>query len=234
MNIIITGASTGIGYHAALEFARHSGFHVLAIARSEQKLKKLQKEANESEGKISIMAYDIRSRNENSVVAHCNSIGMERVDILINNAGLLINKPFETLGWDDWTAIYETNVIGLARFTSVLLPLMGGDKRSHILNISSMGGVPNTSKFPGLSAYSSSKGAVSIFSECLAEELKLRNIAVNALALGAVQTDMLQKAFPDYRAKVTPQEFAKYLFWFSTSGNRFVNGKVIPVGGVSL
>lgn len=236
MNVIITGASNGIGYHAALEFAHHNDHHVLAIARSKERLKELAgvAEADDYLGKISIMPFDIRSRDEDLVPDFCRSVGMDHVDIIVNNAGLLINKPIEELTWDDWTAVYETNIIGLARFTSVLIPLMNGTSGGHIINISSMGGIPFTSKFPGLSAYSSSKGAVSVFSECLAEELKPRNISVNALALGAVQTEMLSKAFPGYMAQVTPQEFARYIYWFSTQGNLFINGKVIPVGSLPV
>ena len=236
MNIIITGASEGIGYQTAMRFAAEKENHVLAVARSVDKLEQLKAEVQSASlsGKVSILAYDIRSKKEIGLTKYCSDIGMDRIDVLINNAGLLINKPFEELTWEDWQAIYETNVIGLARLTAVLLPIMGGDKASHIINISSMGGIPHTSKFAGLSAYSSSKGAISILSECMAEEFKGKNISVNALALGAVQTEMLKAAFPEYEAPVTPQEFASYLYWFATEGNRFINGKVIPVGLASV
>jgi NAD(P)-dependent dehydrogenase (short-subunit alcohol dehydrogenase family) len=92
-----------------------------------------------------------------------------------------------------------------------------------------MGGVQGSSKFPGLSAYSSSKSALSGLTECLAEELKTKNIAVNCLALGAVQTEMLAKAFPGYKAPVTPSQMAEFICDFALKGQHFFNGKIIPV-----
>ena len=83
---------------------------------------------------------------------------------------------------------------------------------SHVVNISSIGGLANTSKFPGLSAYSSSKGALNILTEMLAEEYKETSIKFNTLALGAVQTEMLEEAFPGYNAPISPNEVSKFIF----------------------
>src|SRR5690606_32938143 len=101
-----------------------------------------------------------------------------------------------------------TNVVGLIASCQAVIPFMknGG----HIVNISSMGGFQGASKFPGLSIYSSSKAAVAGFTECLAEELKDENIQVNCLALGAVQTEMLSEAFPDYQAPMGPEKMAEF------------------------
>ena len=106
---------------------------------------------------------------------------------------------------------------------------MKNSQQKHIVNISSMGGVNGTSKFAGLSAYSSSKGALSTLTECLAEELKPENIRVNALAIGAVDTMMLREAFPGYKADVTASEMAKHIISFSTAQPLLYNGKVIQV-----
>ena len=84
-------------------------------------------------------------------------------------------------------------------------------------------------KFPGLAAYSSSKGAVLTLTELLAEEYKEQQISFNALALGAVQTEMLEEAFPGYKAPVSAKEMADYIFNFAVTGNKFFNGKIIQV-----
>jgi short-subunit dehydrogenase len=92
-----------------------------------------------------------------------------------------------------------------------------------------MGGITGSKKFPGLSAYSSSKGAVSVFSEALAEELKEGEISVNCLALGGVQTEMFDKAFPGVKALQSTLQIAQFIADFAVTGNRFFNGRVIPV-----
>ena len=151
------------------------------------------------------------------------------VDILINNAGVLLNKSFEKISLGELREVYDINVFAPFRLTQAFLPLMGGKKNSHVVNISSMGGVQGSVKFPGLSAYSSSKAALAGLSELLAVELKQKNIIVNCLALGAAQTEMLEKAFPGYKAPVSSSEMAELIVWFSLNGQKFFNGKVLPV-----
>ena len=104
---------------------------------------------------------------------------------------------------------------------------------SNVLNISSIGGVQGSVKFPGLSAYSSSKGALNILTEMLAEEYKNRGIHFNSLALGSVQTKMLEKAFPNFKASTSALEMAEYIYNFSTNGYRLMNGKVISVSSTT-
>jgi NAD(P)-dependent dehydrogenase (short-subunit alcohol dehydrogenase family) len=103
----------------------------------------------------------------------------------------------------------------------------------HVLNITSMGGVQGTVKFPGLSAYSSSKGALSILTELLAEEFKEKGPAFNALALGAVQTEMLAEAFPGYEAPVSAQQMGDYILNFALTAHQFYNGKVLPISSTT-
>ncbi|MBL4710324.1 MAG: SDR family oxidoreductase [Flavobacteriales bacterium] len=221
MNIVVSGASRGIGYEVVKQFAE-LGHSVLALARNKEALLKLEKE----KGDISILAIDI---NDESLEESFSSFYQEgdRIDVLINNAGQLINKPFlETLS-SDFVQQFESNVLSIVNLSKVCIPYMG--ENSHVVNITSMGGFQGSSKFSGLSAYSSSKGAVSILSECMAEELKEEGIKVNALALGAVQTEMLEAAFPEYKAPLSAQEMAKYLVNFGLEGYQYYNGKVLPV-----
>ncbi len=151
------------------------------------------------------------------------------IDCLIHNAGFLINKPYETITYNEIEKVYQVNVFAPYYLTQQLLPILGKEKKSHVINISSMGGVQGSSKFAGLSAYSSSKAAMVGLTECLAEELKEKNISVNCLAIGAVQTEMLAEAFPGYQAPLSPKQMAEYIFDFAVKGHLYYNGKILPV-----
>ena len=121
------------------------------------------------------------------------------------------------------------NVFGVVELTQICIPYL--KKGSHVVTVSSMGGVQGSLKFPGLAAYSSAKGAVITLSELLAEEYKEQGIAFNVLALGAVQTEMLEEAFPGYQAPVEAHEMAEYIFNFAATSQKFYNGKVLSVSG---
>jgi NAD(P)-dependent dehydrogenase (short-subunit alcohol dehydrogenase family) len=151
----------------------------------------------------------------------------ERVDILIHNAGMLVNEPFLSTTTAMFEEVYKVNVFGVAALTRTVLPFM--PKEGHVVTISSMGGVQGSAKFPGLAAYSSSKGAVITLSELLAEEFKESGPSFNVLALGAVQTEMLEEAFPGYQAPVTAPEMARYIVEFALTGQKLYNGKLLQV-----
>lgn len=228
MNIIITGASSGIGYQAALKLADKKGNAILAIARSEEKLIALKNkvEAEHPSSNLDYLIFDFLSGDfallEKEIKKHFAS-----VDILINNAGYLVAKPFLEITPEDFDYSFGVNTKAAFRLTQIVVPLM--KKGAHIVNISSMGGVQGSVKFPKLSVYSSSKGAVSILTESLAAELMDKGIQVNALAFGAVDTKMLRSAFPDYKAPLTAEEMGEYLAEFACSGAKYYNGKVLPV-----
>ncbi len=219
-NIVITGTSRGIGFELAKLFA-NKGHKVLALSRNEKPLKDLNHK------NITAISVDISIQNDFKKVTDFIHKRWEHVDILINNAGKLVNKPFTELTSEDFFEVYKVNVFGVAELTKQLIPFF--KKGSHVVTISSMGGIQGSMKFPGLAAYSSAKGAVITLSELLAEEYKEQQIAFNVLALGAVQTEMLAEAFPDYQAPLTAEEMANYIYDFSLSGNKFYNGKVLEV-----
>ena len=123
------------------------------------------------------------------------------------------------------------NVFGVAELTKICIPYLR--KGSHVVTISSMGGIQGSLKFSGLAAYSSAKGAVITLSELLAEEYKTQEIAFNVLAIGAVQTEMLAEAFPDYQASLKASEMADYIYNFATTANKFYNGKVLQVSNTT-
>ena len=149
-----------------------------------------------------------------------------KIDILINNAGYLVSELFGESTYDSFKKTIDVNVFGLAEITRSLIPIINKD--GHVINISSIGGVNGSKKFPGLSAYSSSKAAVIALTEVLAEEYQ-DGPSFNVLALGAVQTKMLKEAFPDYNADTKPEDMAKYILNFAINGNKLFNGKLISV-----
>ena len=214
--VIVTGASRGIG-RALVDTFQNLGHNVWALSRNIDELKHLKR----------IYAVSIDLSDEQQISDWVVSCGVDHFDALINNAGMLINKPFSETTFADFDAVYRVNVFGAAQLVRHLLPLLSVE--SHVLNISSMGGVNGSAKFPGLAAYSSSKGALGILTELLAEEFKHDGPRCNALALGAVQTEMLSEAFPDYEAPVSAIEMASYIADFSLNGHRFHNGKVLPI-----
>jgi 3-oxoacyl-[acyl-carrier protein] reductase len=231
MLILITGASKGIGFEAAKQLAKNPDTLVIAVSRNIDALTKLVEKQN-THALLPLKADITNPLHLRRIVSTIRTLKLP-LDVLINNAGSIVNKPFEKISSKELQSVYATNVFAPFLLTQALLPLFNSKGKPHVVNISSMGGFQGSAKFPGLSAYSSSKGALSGLSECLAEELKGRNIAVNCLALGAVQTEMLQKAFPGYQAPLKPKEMAEFLCHFALTGQRFFNGKIIPVSSAT-
>jgi len=219
MNVVLTGTSRGIGLELALLFAKN-GHKVLALSRKNNE--QLSQNPN-----IRFLSVDLSKENELLSVEEFVSNNWKRIDLLIHNAGFLIKKPFEQISSEEFQYAYRVNVFAMANLTKLLLPFM--QKHSHVVAISSMGAIQTSVKFAGLSAYTSSKAAVVTLMELLAEEYKEKGISFNVLALGAVQTEMLEEAFPGYKAPVTASEMAEYIYNFSVNGAKFHNGKIIPV-----
>lgn len=222
-NIIITGTSRGIGFELALQFA-NAGHQVLAISRKIPQA--LLGNAN-----ITCLSVDLSNESELVKVTDFLSKSWKQIDAVIHNAGSLLLKPFSETTQEDFENIYKVNVFGVANLTRICLPYL--QKGSHVVTISSMGGIQGSLKFAGLAAYSSSKGAVITLSELLAEEYKERGISFNVLALGSVQTEMLAEAFPGYQAPITAGEMANYIYDFTLTGNKYFNGKVLQVSSTN-
>ncbi|MCC7302413.1 MAG: SDR family oxidoreductase [Bacteroidia bacterium] len=257
MNIIVTGVSRGIGY----ETARHlvlGGHHVLGISRNAPDLaERLQREMPGA--RFEMISFDLEKGDMESLVEQKVKKIFPKVHALVNNAGLLVSRPFEQISSAELRRVFEVNVFSVFRLIQYLVPLMegvitvestevlessGGERLgerlslrqqviqargAHIVNISSMGGITGTAKFAGLSAYSSSKGALSILTECLAVELQKKNISVNGIAPGAVQTEMLAQAFPGFKAPVNASQMGEFIADFTVNGHKYFNGKVLPV-----
>lgn len=219
-NIIITGTSRGIGYELVRLFA-NQGHNVLALSRNVMPIRDLKLST------VTAFPFDLCDETAYKKVEEFINNEWQHVDILINNAGAIVNKPFKETTFKDFSKVYETNVFGVAEMTRITLPFM--PKNGHVVTISSMGGIQGSVKFPGLAAYSSSKGAVITLTELWAEEYKESGPSFNVLALGAVQTEMLEEAFPGYQAPTSPLQMAEYICDFSVNGNKYYNGKALQV-----
>ena len=219
---IVIGASKGIGAELVSLLAQDPSLQVLALAR------KIESE-NKWEAYKNVQVHNFDLQSENAKVELLNILStVSSIDYVINNAGYLVNKPFLELSREEILDSYTVNVLGVMATLQVIIPKMlpiGG----HIVNISSMGAFQGTVKFAGLSTYSSSKAALTNLTEMLAEEFKDTSLKFNCLCLGAVQTEMLAKAFPGYLAPVTALEMAEYIVDFTLNQSKWMNGKIIPV-----
>jgi short-subunit dehydrogenase len=220
--VLIIGASKGIGSELVSLFAKDSSIQVIALARTieEQNTWKYFKN-------VQVHNFDLCSDN---LVSDLQQIiaNYSKIDFLINNAGYLVNKPFLSLTREEIEISYKVNVLGVMTSLQTILPKML-DNGGHVVNISSMGAFQGSVKFPGLSTYSSSKAALTNLTEMLAEEFKDTKLKFNCLCLGAVQTEMLAKAFPGYEAPVSSLEMAEYISDFTLNQWKWINGKIIPV-----
>ena len=227
MLVIVTGASRGIGFEMVKEFSKNSQNLVVAISRNPKSLDTLVK--NDKSHRILPIKADLSDLNELKKAVKSIARLQMNVDVVVNNAGTLIKKKFEDISIKDLQTVYHTNVFVPFLLVQALLPYMDPKKGAHVVNIGSMGGVQGSSKFAGLSAYSSSKAALAGLSECMAEEFKPNNVHVNCLALGSVQTEMLSSAFPGYKAPLSANQMAAFICEFALNGRRFFNGKILPV-----
>ncbi len=224
MNIIINGASRGIGKATALSLAQDAKNKIIITGRNIKALNAIAADCPN----IYPLRTDISVPEELSETFRKKVLQyFANIDVLINMAGSLVSQEFMKMKDSDARNMMETNFFGPAAAIRILKPLM--ERGSHILNISSMGGYQGSTKFRGLSYYSASKAAFACLSECLAEEFRDSGISVNCLALGAVQTEMLAEAFPGYNAPVEASEIASFISYFALNGQKFMNGRIIPV-----
>ena len=221
-----------MGFELVKRFSISLHNKIIAISRNSNRLKELLQECKKinPQSEIVILPFDLSMLNNikedlaEQVFSH-----IENLDILVNNAGHLVREPFEDLNIQDFSQCMDVNFMAPVLLIQSLLPLLRKSNLAHIVNISSMGAIQGSKKFPGLSAYSSSKAALQILTECLAEEFAEENIHFNSLALGAVQTEMLARAFPDYKAPVKDFEMAELIADFAINGRRYYQGKTIQV-----
>ena len=224
MNIIVNGGTRGIGREIVDNLSLNTNNQIFVTGRNDTILKSLSSGyRNVRTCSIDMSLFDSQTKKfEESVLSY-----FKKVDILINLAGFLVAKDFLEMTNSEARLIMETNFFGPASLIRLVKPMMSAG--SHIVNVSSMGGFQGSSKFRGLAYYSASKAAIACLTECLAVEFQESGINVNCLALGAVQTEMLNEAFPGYKAPVDAKQMARFISEFALTGHKFFNGKILPV-----
>ncbi|MCK5857140.1 MAG: SDR family oxidoreductase [Bacteroidales bacterium] len=229
MNIIVTGCSSGIGYKTVLALAQMGSHNIFAISRNSVGLNQLKQEFQQlnSESSISAISFDLNQDSFDYLFSKFNFSVENPLDILINNAGVLFNKPFNELKMEEWYTSFNVNLFSSVKLIKGLYSYFNRVDGSHIVNIGSMGGVQGTAKFSGLSAYSTSKAAVNALTESLSVEFENEGIHVNAINPGAVQTQMLEEAFPDYKAEISSTQMGHYIANFAINNKDIMNGRLI-------
>jgi 3-oxoacyl-[acyl-carrier protein] reductase len=230
MNVVITGVSHGIGFETVKSLARAGVLKIIGISRNYKQLCELKELCSQ----LSMTEFIPIQFDFQQIVASEPKLAglvkqhMNHVDILINNAGTIVSKPFEQISADEINRLLTVNYTAPALLIKNLLPLLKAGQ-AHVINITSMGGFQGSMKFKGLSHYSASKAALASLTECLAEEFKMEGLIFNALALGAVQTEMLAEAFPNYKAPITSEQMGEFIANFAMNAKTFFNGKIIPI-----
>ena len=207
----VTGGGRGIGA-ATAEVLAHRGAHVILASRTEAELTATVARLHAAGLSASTRVLDVA--DEAAVEAAFTTLTAEfgRLDILVNNAAILVSGPFAEMLPSDWDQVMGVNLRGAMLCARQAFRLMreqpGG---GAIVNVSSLGGVSGTEKFPGYAAYTVSKFALTGLTEALAAEGRDRNIRVNGVAPGAVDTAMLRRAAPHLRTRTGPADVAKII-----------------------
>ncbi|HLP11500.1 MAG TPA: SDR family oxidoreductase [Flavobacteriales bacterium] len=216
--VIITGAGKGIGFATTNHILDNfPSYKVIAISRNTHQLGLI------NNSNLQVIQGDLTSEMDNIISA----IGNQKIDGLLNNAGYIVKNDIDKLTYADFLDLYKTNVFVPFDLSRKLINNFNSN--AHILNIGSMGGFENTSKFPGMILYSSSKAALHCLSQCLAVELIENKIKVNCLSIGAVETEMVKVAFPGFQPPINAQTMAEAVAWYLLYAHKFMNGQIIPL-----
>jgi NADP-dependent 3-hydroxy acid dehydrogenase YdfG len=184
--VVITGASSGLGEATARHLAS-LGASVVLGARREDRIRSLAGELTSNGGKAIAIATDVTDREQVKRLVEMAAKTYGRVDVMINNAGLMPQSPLERLKIDDWDRMIDVNIKGVLYGIAAALPVMKQQKSGHIINVSSVAGHKVRA---GGAVYSATKHAVLALSEGLRQEVKPYNIRTTVISPGAVATEL--------------------------------------------
>jgi NAD(P)-dependent dehydrogenase (short-subunit alcohol dehydrogenase family) len=230
--VLITGGGRGIGAACAKAFA-DGGLGVVIASRTKSELDKVAGAIAERHGTGSVLAL-VGDVSREAFVKRLFAAAHRKfgsVDILVNNAATLEVSDVRKTSAKTWDEILGVNLKGPFLLSRELFRRKKArTRRSVIVNINSLSGVMNTTKFPGLSAYVASKSGLTGLTEALAVEGRPLGIDVFGIAPGAVSTSLLKKAAPRLKAGATPEDIAGVVFSLATSGpTAFLSGATLPM-----
>lgn len=225
---LITGGGRGIGA-ATAEALACKGARVIVASRTETELTTTVARIQSAGLDATSIILDVA--DEAAVDAAFAGIAAEfgRLDILVNNAAILSSGPFAEMAMADWDRLLAVNLRGAVLCARQAFRLMR-ERGGSIVNVSSLGGVSGTEKFPGYTAYTVSKFALTGLTEALAAEGREHRIRVNAVAPGAVDTAMLRQAAPHLRTETGPADVAKVIaFLCDPTESGCVTGAILAI-----
>lgn len=240
---IVTGGTRGIGKAIVLELANRGCSVAFNYSKSADEAEKLKAEIESLGVKAYAAQCDVANTEAAAEFVKQAKEAFENIDFLINNAGITRDQLIMRMKEDDWDAVIDTNLKGAWNFSkAVLRPMMKNENGGSILNISSISGVVG---MLGQSNYSASKAGMIGLTKSLAKEVASRNITVNALALGLIETEMASEMNAEYRDKILAQiplgrlgnvkEVAEIACFLLSDSARYITGQVVqPDGGLAM
>ncbi len=236
--VLITGSTRGIGRITALEFARNGYQVILNGSKKSKHAKSLVEKVKTISPNSSIYFFNVSDIKQVEKSFQLITKKYERIDVLINNAGILRDRTLLKMSYEEWDAVIKTNLYSLFTVTKQVLPLMIKNNWGRIINISSIVGVLGNF---GQTNYSAAKAGIVGFTKSLAKETAKYNITVNAIAPGLVTTEILKEVPKLYMDKLLekiplkrlaePEEIVYLLNFLSSKQSSYITGEVINING---
>jgi 2-hydroxycyclohexanecarboxyl-CoA dehydrogenase len=233
--VLVTGAGRGIGRSIALRFAEE-GARVALVARTPAELERTAEQVSAIGSRALVIPGDITAAGDAERAVERAEAEIGPIDVMVNNAGMFLWRPFLTLTPADWDRVISTNLTGTANFCRAVLPGMVARGRGRIVNVSSVHGLRGDAN---LTAHSAAKFGVIGLTQSLAREFRANNIAVNAVCPGAVDNKTDETAEVDRSSplsqKLWPRDVARTVLFLSSDDAAGITGAALEVyGGTHL
>jgi 3-oxoacyl-[acyl-carrier protein] reductase len=239
---IVTGGSRGIGRAAVLALARAGAAVVINYARSDTAARQVLEEVEQAGGRGAVVQADVADYASCEKLVQSALDHFQRIDILINNAGITRDNLLARMKPEEWQEVLNTNLTGVFNCTrAVIKPLLKQKSGGRIINVSSVAGLYGNS---GQANYAAAKGGIIAFTRSMAKELGSRNITVNAVAPGVIETDMTAALPGPVKEQMLPrislgrfgkpEDVAEVILFLAAAGG-YITGQVIAVdGGIAM